>query len=142
MASIDIQQALTLHRAGNIDAAMKLYRRLLSKNPNDYGALHYLGVAQATLGNKEEAERLLSRSLRATPKNPEFFANYGHLLFTMDRHAAALEAFDEVVRLVPGNAAIFNMRGVILAELKRFAGRGVELRQRAARRSEIRRGAL
>jgi protein O-GlcNAc transferase len=121
MVSPDIQRALTLHRSGNIAGAVDLYRRLLAKNPNDHQALHYLGVALATLGKNDEAEKLIQRSLLAKPVNPEFFANYAHLLFTMGRHVEALGAFNQLLALMPTHVTALNTRGVILAKLQRFA---------------------
>jgi protein O-GlcNAc transferase len=116
----DLRQAIALHRAGNLKGAIPLYRALIAANPNDFRALHFLGVAEATLGNRDEALDLMKRSLGAMPANPEFFANYAYLLFTMGRHDEALQAYGKVVALAPQNARAFNMHGVVLAELGRF----------------------
>jgi len=115
----DFQQAVALHRAGNIQGAIAIYRTLVAADPKHFPALHLLGVALATTGRRDEAIELMRRSLRAKPANPEFFGNYAHLLFTMGRYAEALDAYDKVVALAPQNAAAHNMRGVVLAALGR-----------------------
>jgi protein O-GlcNAc transferase len=115
----DFQQAVALHRAGNVQGAIAIYRTLVAADPKHFSALHLLGVALATTGRRDEALEPMRRSLRAKPANPEYFGNYAHLLFTMGRHAEALDAYDRVMALAPQNAAAHNMRGVVLAALGR-----------------------
>ena len=44
-----LQQALTLHQSGDFVEAEKLYRLILSNEPNNHGALHLLGVLGADI---------------------------------------------------------------------------------------------
>ena len=45
-----LEAALRLHREGQLDAAAKLYRRILEQDPNDVDTLHLLGVSPPNRG--------------------------------------------------------------------------------------------
>jgi Flp pilus assembly protein TadD len=46
-----VNDALALHHAGRLAEAEAAYRQVLSAQPNQYHALHFLGVLKAQQGN-------------------------------------------------------------------------------------------
>jgi len=52
-----LASALELHKSGQVRAAERLYREILSGDPRHVDALNLLGAACLHLGNREEAIR-------------------------------------------------------------------------------------
>ena len=80
--SIDqqLQSAFSLHRAGNLDKAADIYRQIVDADPNNFYALQYLGIIEASLGHFELAKSLMARSLMINPPNIQFIENYATVL--------------------------------------------------------------
>ena len=75
-----LQTAFSLHQKGNLSEAAKLYRALIKTNPNNFGALHFLGVIEAATGNIDQAKLLMARSMSIQPPNVQFMENYAAIL--------------------------------------------------------------
>ena len=58
-----LQRAADRHRAGDLDAAEKDYRRVLKRRPRDADALNLLGLIADQRGNPSEAARLIDQAL-------------------------------------------------------------------------------
>ena len=70
-----------LHQQGKLVEASDIYQELLKENPNNYDALHFLGIVKASFGQPTEARELIERSLKATRKNTAYIENYLAVLF-------------------------------------------------------------
>jgi tetratricopeptide (TPR) repeat protein len=75
----DVGTALDCHRRGELDAAAELYKQILSIRPDDFDALHLLGVLAAQSGSLLEAKRLITSATLADPDNPAMYAALGNL---------------------------------------------------------------
>ena len=75
-----LQTAFSLHQKGNLNEAAKLYRALIKTNPNNFHALHFLGVIEAATGNIDQAKLLMARSMSIQPPNVQFMENYATIL--------------------------------------------------------------
>lgn len=58
-----INDALALHQAGRLDEAERVYLDVLAAQPDQYHALHFLGVLRAQKGDLQGSVDLISRSL-------------------------------------------------------------------------------
>ena len=61
-------------------------------DPEQFDALHLLGVLKLQQGNAAAAEMLISRALKARPESVEALCNLSAALLALDRHADALAA--------------------------------------------------
>lgn len=95
------QNALILHRSGDLDAAEFLYRRILTENPVHAGALHFLGVLAHARGRSDEALRYMEKSILVGQPKAVFQNNYGAVLLAAGRKAEASIAFRKAVELDP-----------------------------------------
>ena len=59
----ELAVALDHHRAGRLDRASALYRRILDKAPDHPDALHMLGVIATSRGRPEHAIQLIGRAM-------------------------------------------------------------------------------
>ena len=116
-----IQQALTLHRAGRLAEAERLYREALALDPNFYLALHLMGLLRLQQGRAAEALPLIEGALRIKPDAAETQTNYGIVLDALGRFDEALAAQDRAARAQPQNSRSWCNRGAALSKLGRNA---------------------
>jgi len=88
-----LQQAIALHRTGQLAAARMLYEAILRHEPGHFDALHLLGVIAAQTGDTERAARLIGQALAVDPNNAAAYVNHGLALKELGRLDAALMSF-------------------------------------------------
>lgn len=91
-----LDEALTLERSGDFDAAITSYRLALRDKPDDHRVLMNMAIAYSRLGRTDEAEKCYHRTLAVKPEHPGAHYGLGFLLLKKGRPAEAephLEAF-------------------------------------------------
>lgn len=116
-----LQQGLAAHSRGDLPTAERLYRRHLGAQPNDFDALHMLGVACAQLRKFPEAERLMRRALEIRPDSAEAHGNLGRLLVELERPRDAVASLSRTVALRPQDAEAHYNLGIALRRLRQPA---------------------
>ena len=101
--SSELEAALALHQAGQLDAAKDRYLKLLSRFPNQPDALHLLGMAEASLGQPAEGIARIREALRLQPHFPGAWFNLGNLLQRQGELGEAMGALQRAVRQNPQN---------------------------------------
>lgn len=114
-----IQEALTLHHAGRLAEAERLYLKALAADGNCYPALHLMGVIRLHQGRAAEALPYVEHALRLQPGAAETLSNYAIALQGLGRYGEALTALESVVKLNPNDSRAWSDRGVLLARLHR-----------------------
>jgi predicted TPR repeat methyltransferase len=112
-----LEIALEHHRGGRLRKAEAGYRAVLSADPSNADALHWLGVLMMTAGQAESAVSLLKRATEQRPGDAAFQHNLGHALLAVGRADEALGAFQRATALDPDSAA--TEIGAALARLAR-----------------------
>ena len=79
-AEAALQEAVALHRQGQLAAAEKNYARILKSFPDQFDALHLLGLLKLQTGKAGEAQRLITAALRIDPSSTDALANLGLVL--------------------------------------------------------------
>jgi tetratricopeptide (TPR) repeat protein len=114
-----LQEALALHQQGRLREAEKLYTRALKAAPDNFDALHLLGLIKAQSGQMGEAYRLMSAALKINPKMPDVLINFANVLHALKRHSEALDCLDTAIALQPGDPEAMLYRGNALSALDR-----------------------
>jgi tetratricopeptide (TPR) repeat protein len=114
-----LQEALSLHQQGRLRDAEKLYARALKTAPDNFDALHLLGLIKAQSGQLGEAYRLMSAALKINPNVPDALINFANVLHGLKRDAEALESLDKALALRPGDLEATLYRGNALSTLNR-----------------------
>ena len=112
---------MAAHRAGRLDEAEALYRRMLRADAGNFSALHMLGFLQAQQGRFDDAATLLGKALKARPGEPATLGHYAHALMMAQRWDEALAAYDQVLAANPQAVDALYNKGVILSEQKKNA---------------------
>ncbi|MFL2780775.1 MAG: tetratricopeptide repeat protein [Rhodospirillales bacterium] len=113
MARAEINQALKLHQEGNIDQAEDLYLEILSREPENQDALHFLGLVSKQRGSIQLAIEYITRAISIEPDRETFHYNIG-LIFAetgdLKKGRNALEIANE---LKPGSIEILLSLGML-----------------------------
>ncbi len=116
-----MQEAFQLHQQGKLREAEKLYTRILKAAPDNFDALHLLGLIKAQGGQTGEAYRLMTAALKIVPNAPDALMNLASVLHMLKRDNEALDCLDKVLTLRPGDPAATHNRGDALLALGRPA---------------------
>src|SRR5205807_4900484 len=115
-----VARALALHRTGRLTEAESLYRAVLQIEPDQFEALHFLGLVEAQRENFIEADRLMGRSLEINGQVADAFANHARVLNALKRSEEALAACDRALAIDPRAISPLVSRGIASFELGRI----------------------
>lgn len=115
-----IQQGMAAQRSGRLSDAETQYKRVLAVDPNQFEALHFLGLLEAQRGNLPEADRLVGHSLTVNTQRPEAFANHARILRQLGRPQDALARCDRALALNPQLVDAHVLRSNALRDLGRL----------------------
>lgn len=121
LAEQALQEAIALHRQGQLAAAEKIYARILKSYPDQFDALHLSGLAKLQGGKAGEAQRLIAAALKVAPQSPDAHANMGLVLGALKRPEDALASFERALALQPGHLEALSNLGNVLLDLGRTA---------------------
>lgn len=112
-----LQQAFAQHQAGALQVACDLYGQVLASRPAHPDALHLLGVARATLGDKADGIALIRRAIAAQPVFPDAHFNLGSLLLAGPDLDTAASCFEAALSARPDHRlALWNLALARLAQ--------------------------
>lgn len=117
---IDLNTAVALHRAGELDKAAQLYQRLLATNPKHVEALHFLGVLYHQRGQSERAVSSIKAAIALAPNYADAHNNLGNVLKETNQLELALRTYRRVVAISPHHADAWNNLGVLLRGQGRY----------------------
>jgi Flp pilus assembly protein TadD len=121
--------ALSQHQSGRFDLAEPLYRQILQSDPNNFQAVHLLGLVAQQTGRSDEALHLLSRAVQLRPDSSEAHYNHGIILKTAGRVEEAVVSYQQALRLKPNSPEALNNLGEALLSLGRQNEAVASLRQ-------------
>lgn len=118
----DIETADALHLAGDVDAAVPLYRRVLAADQGNVAAWHGLGAARLRAGAYGEASDALLRAVRLRPDEVGAWGQLAEALFNLGDVERAIYAYrraataasmrpkaeENVAIVIPGSASAAN----------------------------------
>jgi tetratricopeptide (TPR) repeat protein len=113
--------AVRLHRAGNLVQAEPLYRQVLAAEPAHAQAHYMLGLLVHQLGRHEEALALMRRAGALNPALPDLHLNMGVILLHLNKYADAAECFRTLLQTTPSHAEAHYNLGHVHMRLGQFA---------------------
>ena len=109
--------ALQSHRAGRLSEAEAAYSEVLSVDPENIDALHFLGVIAYQRGEHGRAEELISRALSRNASNAPAYSNLGNALGAQGKLDAAIVCYQQALALQPEYAdALVNLGAAFRAK--------------------------
>lgn len=110
-----LQSAVAMHRAGRLDEALALYRKVLAVQPTHPDAVCLEGTVLLQRGDLDAARARLEEATRLGPENPDAHNNYGNALRKLGQTETAIAAFRQALDLRPRFAEAWNNLGSALA---------------------------
>lgn len=120
MLATKLQQALSLHQAGQLTQARAIYEDMLKLQPSHADALHFLGVVENHDGNHARAVKLIEKSIAIFPHNPSSYLNLGNAQRELKQLQGALVSYNKAISLKPDYAMAYSNRGVTLLAAERL----------------------
>ena len=131
-----LAEAYRVHRSGDADQARRLYREILSLDPQQPDANNLMGLLCLQCKEPVKAIRHIKRALQSAPGEARSYANLGVAYKDLGRMQEAADAFSEAVRLQPDNDEYLSSHGnalrlagnpmkavtVLEAALRKFSG--------------------
>jgi tetratricopeptide (TPR) repeat protein len=93
-----LQDAFFLFQQGRLAEAAGVYEQLIKRNPENFDALHYLGILKATSGQIDEAKHLIERSLATPTANLSYIENYASILFKIGDFQKAAQVCETALK--------------------------------------------
>jgi predicted TPR repeat methyltransferase len=112
-----LRQAAAAHRAGDLPAAERLYRRVLRLRPGDGNALNLLAVAARQRGDLPAALALSAQALAGAPDSPVFLANRGATLAEVGQLAEGVALLRAALARRPADVNALRNLGQALAAM-------------------------
>lgn len=93
--------AIENHRAGNLQQATTLYRKILATQPNNINALHLLGVIAAQQDDYTTATTLIKQAIQHNDTIPMFYQSLGNVLRGQGKPHEAITQYRKALALDP-----------------------------------------
>lgn len=114
------QQAMTAHRAGQLDIAAKLYRQVLSFSKKQFAPRHMLGVIEGQRGNFAEGIRQIGKALKINPDSSDAYLNMGRMQAELGDLAAADKSLRKAIFIDPANVIAHANLAAALTRTERY----------------------
>ena len=106
------------HQCSRLLEARDLYERVLSLQPDNFNALHLLGVVLHQLGDSGLAIEYIGKALEMNYESAPAHNNMGVALKALKRLSEAITSYDRALALNPDYAEAYSNRGNAFRELK------------------------
>jgi Tfp pilus assembly protein PilF len=114
------RQAISCFQEGDLDRAEKLCAGILQYRPQDFDALHLLGIVNSRRHRTVEALRFLVEALKANPDSTDAMSNLGLALHASARYDEAIAYYRTALQLAPDQPEILYNLGNACLELRRL----------------------
>ena len=116
-----LEQAVELHRCGQLALARRLYEEVLAEDPASFPATHLLGVVLLQSGDARRAVELIGAALALNPASAAAHNNLGNAWRELGEHAAAAACYEQAIELKPDYFEAYGNCGVAYRQLKQYA---------------------
>ncbi len=103
-----MQDAVRLHRAGDLAGAATAYQTILERDPSNADALHLLGLVELGQGSLPAALALIQSAIDRNPDNPVFHFNFANTQRRAGNLKKAIESYRRAIELDPNDADTLN----------------------------------
>ena len=118
---LTIQQAIDValqhHNAGRLPEAEGIYQQILQADPNQFVALHMLGLIAHQVGKNDIAVDLITKALAINPDFAEAHYNLGNALRDLGRLDEAVASYHKTIAIRSDFAEAHSNLGNVLMDL-------------------------
>ncbi|QYK58299.1 MAG: tetratricopeptide repeat protein [Fimbriimonadaceae bacterium] len=111
---LELESALSHHRAGRINEAAVAYLAILERDPDHFDALQLFGALALQLGRLDQAASLIERAIAVRPDFTDVYGNLATAYFGLDRQDEALKLWARALEAKPDNVNdLFNLANAL-----------------------------
>jgi len=114
-----LKQALAHHQVGQLAEAEKLYRQVLSSQPDNAPSLHGLGLIACEVGQHREGIELIRRAVSLDPSNADYLRHLGQAFLETAAYQEAADVYSQLTQRDP-TALDWTNLSIALRELRRY----------------------
>ncbi|PKU24236.1 tetratricopeptide repeat protein [Telmatospirillum siberiense] len=114
---VSFEIGLAHHRAGRLDQAEAIYRRILEADKTHADSLHLLGVVSFQEGKHDTARDLICKAVDLHPDNRIYLDNLAQVLRAMGRRDEAISRYRLALLKSPDDWRVRNQLGLLLGEI-------------------------
>src|SRR4051812_15539619 len=100
-----LRTALKLHQSGDLEAAGRLYQKVLHEDPKQPDAWHLLGLVALARGDFETALAAISRAIQIDGGQASFHHHLAEVFLARGQRDEARRCLEQAVRVQPLYAA-------------------------------------
>jgi len=100
-----VARGAAFHEAGHLDEAAAIYRQILAQSPENFDALHLLGVLTLQQGRFHEAQRLIRAAVGINPHDAAALGNLGLSYLRDGQLDTAIRWLGVALKLQPHSAS-------------------------------------
>ncbi len=116
-----INMAVQYYRAGDMEQAERLCRKLLQSEPNHPEAYHLLGAIAYQRKQYDVAVELISTAIAGNQRIPQFYNTLGVALRAIGKFQEAIAAYQQAVSIKPDYAEAYNNMGNAFLSQRHYA---------------------
>ncbi|MDD5030641.1 MAG: tetratricopeptide repeat protein [Rhodoferax sp.] len=98
-----LQQAISLHQAGQLSQAGTLYQQILTLEPQQPDALHLLGLIEHQQGHSDQALAHIRQAIQMRPGDAMFCFNLANMQFDLGQLDEAAALYQQTAQLAPAS---------------------------------------
>lgn len=110
---------MALHRQGNLDAAERVYREILGRQPRHFDAMHMLGVVRLQQRRTADGIALIRQAIAVNGEVASAHVNLGKAMIAERRPDEALACFDRAIALDDTSVEAHAHRADIMLAVRR-----------------------
>jgi predicted O-linked N-acetylglucosamine transferase (SPINDLY family) len=115
-----LEEALLLHKKGQLKEAENLYKSILENSSSNFEVIHLLGVIKIQLKQFEKAIGWLNKAISINPNNHSVFNNLGVCYKELKKYNEALSNFQNAIKIKPDYAEAYNNLAIIYKSLENY----------------------
>ena len=116
----NFQLASTKHKKGKVDNAIKILKKILKNNPNEYNSIFLLGSINAQIKNYNEAINLLKKSIEINPNIADAHNNLGLIYMLTGDLKKSLLSLNQAIKIKPDYSAAYCNLGLLKNKLEKL----------------------
>ncbi|MBD2184983.1 CHAT domain-containing protein [Aerosakkonema funiforme] len=124
------KRAFDQYDAGNIQAAVGCFQRVIEIYPNFYNGWEFLGDMLKKLGQHQEAIEAYQRAIEISPNFHRAWNSLGNALVDLGQYQEAIDAYQQAIEISPNNHDSWSGLGNALYSLGQYQ-EAIEAYQRA-----------
>jgi len=110
---IDIlfNEAINIHKSGDLIASEKIYKKILKINDFNFYANHFLGTLLIQKKNFNDSIQFLNKAININPKYPETYNNLGYVFYLLENYKESKNYLEKAIYYNPQYSEAYNNLG-------------------------------